>query len=187
MTAPRIEAVLFDLAGTLTAADPTPEALLLLPQALPCLQQLAQRPLAAGLLPDQETRDSQPLRPLLKSVLTDSPSLRPFPAPDRVATLAVQMQADCLRHCVLVCGSADAVRAGLNAGLWTIGTALSGALTEQQMQQWEEQDSDTHDRLRLQATMTLMNAGAHYVIDSVNELGSCLDDIEVRLSKAELP
>ena len=97
------------------------------------------------------------------------------------------MQADCLRHCVLICGSADAVRAGLNAGLWTVGTALSGALTEQQMQQWEEQDSDTHDRLRLQATMTLMNAGAHYVIDSVNELDSCLDDIEVRLSKAELP
>lgn len=187
MTAHRIEAVLFDLGGTLTAADPAPDALNLLPQALPCLQDLAERALPTGLLPDHMNRDSQLLRPLLDEVLDDCEALRPFPAPDRVATLAVQMKAGALRRCVLVCGSADAVSAGLNAGFWTVGTALSGALNAQQMQHWEEQDSDTHDRLRLQATMALMNAGAHYVIDSVDELGSCLDDIEVRLGKAQLP
>ena len=99
MTAHRIEAVLFDLGGTLTAADPAPDTLNLLPQAMPCLQDLAERALPTGLLPDHKNRDSKQLRPLLDEVLDDCEALRPFPAPDRVATLAVQMKAAALRRC----------------------------------------------------------------------------------------
>ncbi|MEB3735767.1 hypothetical protein ULF88_20700 [Halopseudomonas pachastrellae] len=65
---------------------------------------------------DHKNRDSKQLRPLLDEVLDDCEALRPFPAPDRVATLAVQMKARALRRCVLVCGSADAVSAGSMPG-----------------------------------------------------------------------
>ena len=186
MTAHRIEAVLFDLAGTLTAADPAPDALNLLPQALPSLQQLAKRTLPTGLLPDQHQRDYTQLKPTAITCLQSAETLRPYPAPDRVAILAIQMGVYALRRCVLVCGSPEAVSAGLNAGVWTVGTALSGALSAEDMARLGDQDSGTRDRLRLQATMALMNAGAHYVIDSVDELGSCLDDIEARQAKAAL-
>ena len=50
MTAHQIEAVLFDLAGTLTAARPTADEPALLPQALPALQRLQHSGICAGLL-----------------------------------------------------------------------------------------------------------------------------------------
>lgn len=184
MTAHPIEAVLFDLAGTLTAAQPTPAELPLLPQALPTLQRLQKDGISAGVLLDRGDRQLSLLESLIGATASADQQLRPLPAPDLPATLALRLKAQTLNHCVLVSGNADGIRAGLNAGLWTIGTALSGALDRQGSEHWSALSSEEQDRIRLQATMALMNAGAHYVIDDVTELDSCLRDIELRQAKA---
>lgn len=184
MTTHPIEAVLFDLAGTLTAAQPTPAELRLLPQALPALQRLQQNGISTGLLLDHSGRQLAPLESLISATASTDNQLRPLPAPDLPATLALRLKAQTLNHCVLVSGNADGIRAGLNAGLWTVGTALSGALDGHGSEHWSSLSSDEQDRIRLQATMALMNAGAHYVIDDVAELDSCLHDIELRQAKA---
>ncbi len=184
MTTQPIEAVLFDLAGTLTAAKPAPTELSLLPQALPALQRLKQNGISAGLLLDRSDRQLTPLEALISATASTDQQLRPLPAPDLPAMLALRLKAQALNHCVLVSGNAEGIRAGLNAGLWTIGTALSGALDQHGNERWSTLSCEEQDRIRLQATMTLMNAGAHYVIDDVAELDSCLHDIELRQAKA---
>ena len=50
---------------------------------------------------------------------------------------------------------------------------------------WQQLPSMEQDQLRMQATMALLNAGAHYVIDAVDELMPCLVDISQRLQKGE--
>lgn len=183
MSAHQIEAVLFDLAGTLTAARPTADEPALLPQALPALQRLQHSGICAGLLLDRHDRQLTPIESLISATICTDPHLRPLPAPDLPVTLALRLQVHTLKHCVLVSGSSDGIRAGLNAGLWTIGTALSGALDQHGNAHWSALGSEEQDRIRLHATMTLMNAGAHYVIDNVSELDSCLRDIELRQAK----
>ncbi|MEL0166963.1 MAG: hypothetical protein VW877_02420 [Pseudomonadaceae bacterium] len=184
MTAHQIEAVLFDLAGTLTAARPAQAELTLLPQAVPTLQRLAQNGISTGVVLDRRDRQLNALQALVNATACSDSQLRPLPAPDLPATLAVRLKAQTFKHCVLVSGSADGIRAGLNAGLWTIGTALSGALDRHGSEHWTALSGEEQDRIRLQATMALMNAGAHYVIDNVAELDSCLHDIELRQAKA---
>lgn len=39
----------------------------------------------------------------------------------------------------------------------------------------------------MQATLGLMNAGAHYVIDTIADLNECLFDIQARLERNERP
>lgn len=180
MTAHQIQAVLFDLSGTLTTARPDASDATLLPQAIPTLERLRRDGIRAGLIADHRNHPFTLLETLTDATAYGDDKLRPCPAPDLPATLALRLKAGALSRCVMVSGCANGIRAGLNAGLWTVGTALSGALDRHGSERWAELTHDQQDRIRLQATMALMNAGAHYVIDDVSELDSCLRDIALR-------
>ena len=180
MTAQQIEAVLFDLSGTLTTARSTASAATLLPQAIPALERLRHDDIRTGLIIQAPDHPFASLDALTDATVRSDDQLRPFPAPDLPAAVAVRLKASALKRCVLVSGCADGISAGLNAGLWTVGTALSGALDRHGNERWATLTHDEQDRIRLQATMTLMNAGAHYVIDDISELDSCLRDIALR-------
>lgn len=76
---------------------------------------------------------------------------------------------------------------GLNAGMWTIGVAKTGnelGLTEDEVARLEPHDlkrrlSRAHERMKA--------AGAHYVVDTIADVPSVLDDIDARNASGERP
>lgn len=92
-----------------------------------------------------------------------------------------------VRACVKVDDTAPGIEEGRNAGMWSVGLALSGnecGLTLDALKQLP--DGELLAR-RDVATATLKSAGSHYVIDSVADLPSVLHDIESRLARGECP
>lgn len=76
---------------------------------------------------------------------------------------------------------------GLNAGMWTIAVAKTG--NEMGLNEVEVADlpaSDYERRLE-RARQCLAESGAHYVVDSIADVMTCLDDIGVRLTRGEHP
>lgn len=178
----RIEAVIFDVAGTLLPCD-TSTADTPLPAATLVFQQLKAEQQRIGLLSQTATQLPPALHSYPHRAANDAH--RPAPAPDLPTLVALALESQRLSNCVLVSGSCAGVEAGLSAGMWTVGTALTGSLDQQAMSQWQQLPSAEQDQLRMQATMALLNAGAHYVIDAVDELLPCLADIKQRLQKGE--
>ncbi|MEH6566967.1 MAG: hypothetical protein V7756_16725 [Halopseudomonas sp.] len=182
MPHPQIEAVIFDLAGTLLPCDAQGETPLL-PEASELLQQLSATQQQIGLfaqwpLPLPDALTTYPC-------VLPSDTRRGAPAPDLPTLAALNLGSSSLRNCVVVSGSSSGVTAGLNAGMWTIGTALSGSLDQAALADWAALPPTQQDQLRMRATMTLLDAGAHYVVDAVDQLAHCLQDIAQRLQKGE--
>ena len=76
---------------------------------------------------------------------------------------------------------------GLNAGMWTIGLAMTGnelGLSEQDL---SALDPTTREQKRKRAYTRMAQAGAHYVVDSIADVLPLLDDINVRLANGERP
>ena len=79
------------------------------------------------------------------------------------------------------------VEAGLNAGMWTVGIARSGnlvGLSEQELTQLAPADQA---RRVEQATADLYRCGAHFVVNTIADLPSALEDIQRRLAAGERP
>jgi phosphonoacetaldehyde hydrolase len=79
------------------------------------------------------------------------------------------------------------IESGLNGGVWTVGIAATGnqlGLTETELKQL----SETEYRLRLEkARDSLYRAGAHYVIDTMQDLPQTIEKINKRLASREKP
>jgi phosphonoacetaldehyde hydrolase len=76
---------------------------------------------------------------------------------------------------------------GLNAGMWTIGLAKTGnemGLSEKELEQLPKEEY--HRRID-KAYERMTHAGAHCVVDSINDVLPCLDDIDRRLASGERP
>lgn len=109
------------------------------------------------------------------------------PAPWMALTSAMHMDAYPVQSCVKIGDAVCDIEEGLNAGMWTIGLALTGnevGLTEAQLDQLDEDQLDT---LLLRANRKLSQAGAHYVLDSLDGLDLVLDEIEGRMEAGERP
>lgn len=79
------------------------------------------------------------------------------------------------------------IEAGRNGATWAVGIAATGnevGLTEDEL---AELPADERERLLAAAREHLRDAGAHYVIDRLNELPRTIDDIERRLAAGEKP
>ncbi|HWQ82930.1 MAG TPA: phosphonoacetaldehyde hydrolase [Anaerolineales bacterium] len=79
------------------------------------------------------------------------------------------------------------VEEGLNAGMWTVGLALTGnllGLREEEVNALTD-EGRLDKRERIEALLS--HAGAHYVIDGIWELPPVLADIHARLARGERP
>lgn len=76
---------------------------------------------------------------------------------------------------------------GLNAGCWTVGVALTGNAFGLTPAETAALPSAEFAARRAAAHGDLMRAGAHYVIDSVADIGPVIDAIEGRLERGEHP
>ena len=76
---------------------------------------------------------------------------------------------------------------GLNAGMWSVGLALTGnefGMTEQEI---AAMDPAVRERKRQQAYTRMSQAGAHYVVDGIADVPPLLDEINARLARGERP
>jgi phosphonoacetaldehyde hydrolase len=76
---------------------------------------------------------------------------------------------------------------GVNAGMWTIGVTRTGNEVGLTQEEWdlaaatEQREAIAHARKRL------LDAGAHYVAESVGECLDIIDEIDGRISLDQRP
>ena len=79
------------------------------------------------------------------------------------------------------------IEEGLNAGMWTIGIALSGnemGMTEAEVAILPEEERSR----RLEAAYDkLYRGGSHYVVDTIADILLCIEDMERKLSDGRKP
>jgi phosphonoacetaldehyde hydrolase len=113
------------------------------------------------------------------------PAGRPFPW--MIYQNAIELGTYPMPSMVKVGDTLSDIEEGLNAGLWTVGLALTGnlvGLTEAEVHALPDAERTA---LRDSAAEQLCKAGAHYVIDGIWDLPMVLNDIEVCLRHRELP
>ena len=76
---------------------------------------------------------------------------------------------------------------GLNAGAWTIGLAKTGNEVGLTLDEIEAMDAEMLARRLVRARQELARSGAHYVVDSISDVLSVIDDIDVRLARGDRP
>jgi phosphonoacetaldehyde hydrolase len=106
------------------------------------------------------------------------------PHPFMIFENAVRLQVYPLAGIVKVGDTVADIQEGLNAGAWSVGVAKTGnmiGLSKADLDALPEQDRN--GRLRA-ARMELEQAGAHYVIDTMDELEGVLDEIDIQLRSA---
>lgn len=116
---------------------------------------------------------------------TDVPAGRPYPW--MVYQNVMQLDVFPLDACVKIGDTIVDIEEGLNAGMWTIGLAVTGnlfALSEDQVKSLPE---DQFNKRRDFAINKLYNAGAHYVVDSLSDCPLVIEEINYRIRRGETP
>ncbi len=73
---------------------------------------------------------------------------------------------------------------GLNAGAWSIGVAATGNMIGLSRDEFEALPEAERESRLVNARTALQDAGAHYVVDTLDEIHAVLDDIDERLKAA---
>jgi phosphonoacetaldehyde hydrolase len=89
--------------------------------------------------------------------------------------------------CVKVDDSIHGISEGLNAGMWTVGIAVTGNAIGLSEQEWANESEASQASLTRKAYAQLASAGAHYVIDSLADIEPILHAIEARIARGERP
>ena len=157
--------------------------------ALPLLEQLRQQAVPCAWLDELPRDASISLAGALPEWLPGFPPQRhrPWPAPDAIWLSLMALHVDQVDGCVLVSGEPRLLQAALNAGIWTIGLAISGPLCGLAPADWQSLPMAERDRLRSLATLNLYRLGVHSVIDQLSDLPTCLADLSLRRHKGEKP
>jgi phosphonoacetaldehyde hydrolase len=116
---------------------------------------------------------------------SDVPAGRPYPymCLQNVINLGVSP----VEACVKIDDTRPGVEEGLNAGMWTIGLAVSGNEVGLSLADWQKLPKVEQERRRQAAYTRMYQSGAHYVVDSIADVMPCIDDIEARLARGERP
>ena len=124
-------------------------------------------------------------RPEVSLASEDAPRGRPHP--DLAWAVAIRLGLSCSAACVKVDDTVPGVEEGLNAGMWSVGVALTGNECGLPREELEALDDAQFLAVRERAHQRLRGAGAHYVIDSIEDLPEVIEDIEARLAAGEAP
>jgi len=76
---------------------------------------------------------------------------------------------------------------GLNAGMWTVGVVRTGNMVGLTQAEFGALSPAEQDKRLQKARERLMEAGTHYVIDSVSDFDPVFDEIDRRLAQGERP
>jgi phosphonoacetaldehyde hydrolase len=115
----------------------------------------------------------------------DVPSGRPYPY--MCLRNVIELGVSAVQACVKVDDTVPGVEEGLNAGMWTIGLAVSGNEVGMALDQWLALPAAAQQAKRERATMRLRQCGAHYVVDTIADIMPCIDGIQARIRRGETP
>jgi phosphonoacetaldehyde hydrolase len=116
---------------------------------------------------------------------TDVPAGRPYPW--MVYLNAVRLQVYPLEAYVKIGDTLVDVEEGLNAGMWTIGLAVTGNMVGMTEEEVNALSPEALDEKRQIAVEKLYQAGAHYVADGLSDCLPILEEINTRLRHGERP
>jgi phosphonoacetaldehyde hydrolase len=116
---------------------------------------------------------------------SDVPAGRPYPY--MCLQNLINLGVSPVDACVKVDDTTPGVEEGLNAGMWTVGLAMSGNEIGLPLKDVQALAAADRARRRERAYTRMYQCGAHYVIDSIADLIPCLDDIEARIARGERP
>jgi phosphonoacetaldehyde hydrolase len=116
---------------------------------------------------------------------SDVPAGRPYPF--MCLQNVINLQVSPVEACVKVDDTVPGVEEGLNAGMWTVGLALSGNEIGLPLKEVQALAPEDLDRRRQRAHARMRQGGAHYVVDSIADLMPCIDDIAARIARGERP
>jgi len=109
------------------------------------------------------------------------------PGPWMALQCVLDLKLASVAHCVKVDDTLPGLAEGINAGMWTVGVALSGSPAGLTLAEFEAASADQLEAIRSRVTSEFTTAGAHYVIDSVADLLPVLEKINTRLKLGERP
>ena len=107
------------------------------------------------------------------------------PRPFMMYENAVRLQVSPLASIAKIGDTPADIEEGLNAGAWSIGVAATGNALGLSLAEFRALPEEARQTRVRSARAELEHAGAHYVVDSVAELDSVLDDIDARLKYAD--
>lgn len=120
-------------------------------------------------------------------VATDDLAAGGRPGPWMALQNVIALGIDNVAHCIKVDDAIPGIAEGLNAGMWTVGLALSGNEFGATWEEYQAMPEDEIARRRKAATEKLYQSGAHYVIDTLVELPGVIAQINRRLGRGERP
>jgi phosphonoacetaldehyde hydrolase len=116
---------------------------------------------------------------------SDVPAGRPHPY--MCLQNVIKLGVSTVQACVKIDDTIPGVEEGLNAGMWTIGLAVSGNEVGMMLDQWRALPETEKRTKRSRAHARMWQCGAHYVVDSIAEIMPCIDDIQARIRRGEAP
>lgn len=110
------------------------------------------------------------------------------PAPFMVYKNLVNLGVYPIQSVLKVDDTIGGVGEGLSAGCWSVGICgLSNYTDIDSIEQWENMSqTEKNERVNI-SREKLLTSGAHYVVDSINELPDVVSDINTRLKNGEKP
>jgi phosphonoacetaldehyde hydrolase len=114
---------------------------------------------------------------------SDVPQGRPYPF--MCLKNVIDLQVSPVEACVKVDDTLPGIEEGLNAGMWTVGLAISGNEIGLPAAAVKKLPKAEYAARRARAYTRMRQAGAHYVVDSIADIMPCLDDIERRMREGE--
>jgi phosphonoacetaldehyde hydrolase len=110
---------------------------------------------------------------------------RPFPW--MIYENAIRMRVSPLEAVVKIGDTISDIEEGLNAGTWSVGVAQTGNMIGMTEDQWRVL-AQAEQGIRLEeARRKMLEAGAHYVVNTLGEIDPILNQIEARLEAGDRP
>jgi phosphonoacetaldehyde hydrolase len=109
------------------------------------------------------------------------------PAPWMCYLNAIRLQVAPLWEMIKIGDTPSDIAEGRNAGMWTVGITRTGNETGLSLSEWEALPRPEKLAALARAEERLIQAGAHYVAESVAECLGPIEQIEARLAAGERP
>ena len=116
---------------------------------------------------------------------SDVPAGRPLPY--MCLQNVIKLGVSTVQACVKIDDTVPGVEEGLNAGMWTIGLAVSGNEVGMMLDEWQALPAPAQQLKRGRATARMQQCGAHYTVDTIADIMPCIDDIQTRIRRGETP